>query len=181
MDAKLAKRDGKKLAVLRATEKAGELYAKGKTDEAVAALIDCIKISPDAAEIYYMLTRIFIESKNFPRHGMLLNPCPMRQKMVKGLEYAGYVKEGLGMYSDADDSAEEILSRSENYPAALNLKGLLAYKKGEREKAADYFTRALEADQGYGEANTALGVLYWGMDRREEALAHFKRDLFSLL
>jgi O-antigen biosynthesis protein len=167
---------GTKLAVLRATEKAGELYAKGKTDEAVAALIDCIKISPDAAEIYYMLTRIFIESKKFSEAWDVIKSMPDAVKNdVKGLEYAGYVKEGLGMYSDADDSAEDILSRSENYPAALNLKGLLAYKKGEREKAADYYTRALEADEGYGEAHTALGVLYWGMDRREEALAHFKK------
>jgi len=167
---------GKKLAVLRATEKADELYSKGKTDQAVAALIDCIKILPDAAEIYYMLTRIFIESKKFSEAWDVIKSMPDAAKNdVKGLEYAGYVKEGLGMYSDADDSAEEILSRSENYPAALNLKGLLAYKKGEREKAADYYTRALEADQGYGEAHTALGVLYWGMDRREEALAHFKK------
>jgi len=167
---------GKKLAVLRATEKADKLFAKGKTDEAVAALIDCIKISPNAAEIYYMLTRIFIESKKFSEAWDVIKSMPDEAKSdLMGLEYAGYVKEGLGMNSEADDIADTLLSRIENHPAALHLKGLLAYKRGERENAADYYTRALEADQGYGQAHTALGVLYWGMERREEALAHFKK------
>jgi len=163
---------GTKLAVLRATENADKLFAKGKTDEAVAALIDCIKISPNAAEIYYMLTRIFIESKKFSEAWDVIKSMPDAAKSdLRGLEYAGYVKEGLGMNSEADDCADTILSRNERYPAALNLKGLLAYKRGEKENAADYYMRALEADQGYGEAHAALGVLYWGMDRREEALA----------
>ena len=64
---------------------------------------------------------------------------------------------------------------TENYPAALNLKGVLAYKKGEKEKAADYFQKAIDADPGYGEAYTNLGVLYWGMDKKDEALAHLRK------
>ena len=59
--------EGKKLAVLKATELADDLYSKGKIDQAVEALINCIKLTPDAKEIYYELARIFIESKEIFR------------------------------------------------------------------------------------------------------------------
>ena len=54
---------------------------------------------------------------------------------LKGLECAGYAKEGLGLDDEAAAYADRMLSSNENYPAALNLKGVLAYKKGEKEKA----------------------------------------------
>ena len=44
-----------------------------------------------------------------------------------------------------------------------------------RKKRTDYFQKAIDADPGYGEAYTNLGVLYWGMDKKDEALAHLKK------
>ena len=132
--------EGKKLAVLKATELADDLYQKGKIDQAVEALINCIKLTPDAKEIYYELARIFIESKRFSEAWEVIESMPEAAKNdLKGLECAGYTKEGLGLDDEAAAYVDRMLSIDEKYPAALNLKGVLAYKKGEKEKAADYF------------------------------------------
>lgn len=166
---------GKKLVILRTIESADELYQRGKPDEAIAVLINCIKLTPEAKEIYYDLARIFIETKRFSEAWEVIGSMPDSVKNdLKGLEYAGYTREGLGLDDEAAVYANRMLSGKENYPAALNLQGVLAYKKGEKEKAADYFKTAINADPGYAEAHTNLGVLCWGMDKKDEALIHLQ-------
>ncbi len=168
--------EGKKLAVLRATELADVYYAKGKTDQAVEALISCIKYAPDDPQIYYELTRLFIETKRFSEAWEIVGTMPEAAKNhLKGMEYAGYAKEGLGFDDEATAYTDKMLSHDEYYPAALNLKGVLAYKKGDKEKAADYFRKAIDSDPGYGEAHTNLGVLYWGTDKKDEALSQLRQ------
>jgi len=168
--------EGKKLAVLNATELADALYSKGKTDQAVEALINCIKLTPDAKEIYYELARFFIESKKFSEAWGVVGTMPEAARSnLKGLECAGYAREGLGLDDEAAAYADKMLSLQEDYPAALNLKGVLAFKKGNKEEAADYFQQAIDADPGYGEAHTNLGVLDWGIEKKDEALTHLKK------
>jgi GT2 family glycosyltransferase/acetyltransferase-like isoleucine patch superfamily enzyme/2-polyprenyl-3-methyl-5-hydroxy-6-metoxy-1,4-benzoquinol methylase/Flp pilus assembly protein TadD/glycosyltransferase involved in cell wall biosynthesis len=168
--------EGRKMAVLRATELADDFYAKGKIDQAVEALINCIKYAPDNHQIYYELMRFFIESKRFSEAWEVLGTMPETAKNhLKGLGYAGYAKEGLGLDDEATAYADKMLSLHESYPAALNLRGILAYKKGDKEKAADYFQRAIDADPGYGEAYTNMGVLCWGMEKKDESLLHLKK------
>jgi GT2 family glycosyltransferase/Tfp pilus assembly protein PilF len=172
----LASPEGRKLAVLKTTELAADFYSKGNTDQAIEALINCIKLTPDAKEIYYELTRIFIESKRYSEAWEVIGTMPDAAKNeLKGLEYAGYTKEGLGLDDEATDYVDKMLSLDGKYVAALNLLGILAYKKGEKEKAQDYFQKAIDADPGYGEAYTNLGVLCWGMDKKEEALVYLKK------
>lgn len=188
--------EGRRLAVLRATELADDFYEKGKIDQAVEALINCIKYAPDNHQIYYELTRMFIESKRFSEAWEVIGTMPETAKNeLKGLEYAGYAKEGLGLDDEAAGYVELMLastitptptlprggggsiegSSAGEYAPALNLKGVLAFKKGEKDKAQDYFMKAIDADPGYGEAHTNLGVLYWGMDKKEEALQYLKK------
>lgn len=167
---------GKKLAVLRATEVATDLYQKGLIDKAVEALIDCIKISPDAKEIYYELAQIFLESKRFAEAFEVVETMPDSAKEeLKGLECAGFSKEGLKSDDEADRYADRMLSLDQKYPPALNLKGVLAYKKGDIVRAEDYFKKALGSDAGYGEACTNLGVLRWAAGNEDEALAYLSK------
>ncbi|MHB8910069.1 MAG: glycosyltransferase [Syntrophales bacterium] len=167
---------GKKLAVLKTTELADDLYQKGMADQAIGALIECIKLAPDAKGIYYELARIFLESKKFSEAWEVIESMPEAAgNDLKGLEWAGYAKEGLGLDDEAAAYAEKMFSLDEKYPAALNLKGVLAYKKGGKEEAADFFRKAIDADPGYGEAHTNLGVLNWSMDNQDEAYAHLRK------
>jgi len=172
----LADPKGKKLAVLKTMELADDFYFKGNMDQAIEALVNCIKLTPDAIEIYYELTRFFIESKRFSEAWDVIGAMPDAvRNELKCLEFAGYAKEGLGLDDEAADYVDKILSVNGKYPAALNLRGVLAYKKGDKEKARDYFQKAIDADPCYGEAYTNLGVLYWGMDKNDEALNNLQK------
>ncbi len=167
---------GKKLALLKAVELAGDLYRKGKLDQAVEALVDCIKITPDAETIYFELARMFLESRKFPEAWEVIESMPNNARnALKGLECAGYAKEGLGADDEAAGYADRMLVLDERYAPALNLRGVLAYKKGEKGKAADYFKKAVDADPGYGEAYTNLGVLHWGLEKKDEAIEDIEK------
>ncbi len=168
--------EGKKLAVLRATELANEFNQRGDIDQAVEALINCIKFTPDAKEIYYELARIFIETKRFSEAWEVIESMPEEvRESLKGLEYAGYIKEGLGLDDEAAGYTGRMLGLHEKYAPALNLRGVLAYKKDEKEQAAEYFKKAIDADPGYGEGRTNLGILKWNDDRKDEAIKDLKR------
>ena len=171
----LSSPEGKKLAVLQATELAEGLSQKGRTDQAVEVLINCIKLTPDAREIYDELARILIESKRFSEAWEVIESMPEAAKIeLKGLEHAGYVKDGLGLDDEVLAYTDRMLAMNDRYAAALNLRGILAYKKGDKEKAADDFRAAIDADPGYGEAYANLGVLFWGVDKKDEALEHLR-------
>jgi len=172
----MASPEGKKLAVLKATELADAFYAKGKMDQAIEALINCIKVTPVAKQIYYELFRMLIETKKFTEAWEVVGTMPEAAKNdLKGLECAGYAKEGLGLDDEAAACVDRILSQNEDHATALNLKGVLAYKNDDKEKAADYFNKAIDADPGYGEAYTNLGILNWGIDKKNEAILHLKK------
>jgi len=168
--------DGKKLAVVKAVESANLLHQKGSLEEAVQTLVDGIKWSPDAGPIYEELARMLIESKKFSDALGVVQTMPdTLRKSLKGLIYTAYAQEGLNLDDDAKATAEMILSMKENHPAALNLLGILAYKKGENDRAGDYFLQAVHVHPGYAEAHTNLGVLHWRREEKDEALAEMRK------
>lgn len=162
--------EGRRLAVLKTMEMADKLYDMGKADQSIEALIHCIKLAPDEKNIYYNLAKILIESKRFSEAQEVIDTMPEAVKnSLKGLECAGYTKEGLGLDDEADALAETMLNQDVKYPPALNLKGVLAYKNADKDKAEAFFKQAVAADPGYGEAYTNLGILNWSLDNKEEA------------
>jgi len=172
----MADAEGKKLALLKAIEYAEILHSKGQDNQAVEALVNCIKFAPDTKEIYFELARIFIESKKFSEAWEVIETMPEEAKSsIKGLELAGYAREGLGLDNEAMDFANNILSSDRSNPSALNLKGILAFKKDQIGEALDYFKRSIQSDPGFGEPYVNLGVLYWKMGKKEEALEHLRK------
>ncbi len=172
----IASPEGKKLAALKTTEFADILYQKGNLNKALETLVNGLKYSPNELCIYYEMLRFFIESKKFAEANDVITSIPeAARKDLKGLEYAGYCQEGLGMDDLAAQHAEAMLSLNQNYQPALNLLGILAFKKEEKEKAEIHFKKAIAADPGYGEAYVNLGVLYWGIDKKDEALSQLKK------
>ncbi|MBM4309052.1 MAG: tetratricopeptide repeat protein, partial [Deltaproteobacteria bacterium] len=87
------------------------------------------------------------------------------------VERVGYCQEGLDRHEDAEKIIDGVLSIHPNSSYAWNLKGMVAYKKGDEEGAERLFQKAMALDPGYGEPCTNLGVLKWAGGQKEEAVA----------
>ena len=134
-----------------------------------------LKWPPDAPEIYQELARILIEAKRFGEAWDAIATLPEEARHdLKTQQCAGYAKEGLDLDDKAAAYAENMLVFHPGDPAALNLKGVLSYKAGDKKEAEVFFRKALEANPGYGEACANLGVLYWGLEQTEQAFACLK-------
>ena len=58
---------------------------------------------------------------------------------------------------------------------ALNLKGILAYRKGDNNAAVAFFKKAIASDPGYGEPYSNLGTLKWIDGEKEAALTLYEK------
>ncbi len=161
---------GKKALGLKAMEKADELNQRGQNDEAVNILVGGIKLFPEDKRFYYMLSEILMDLKRYKDALSILNEMPAHNDDTKTLALIGYSKEGMELYEEAQEYADRALLLNPTSPLALNLKGILAYKKGDKSTAEGFFKKAIEADPGYGEPHTNFGVLKWGAEQKEEAL-----------
>ncbi|MFW9917875.1 MAG: glycosyltransferase, partial [Candidatus Thorarchaeota archaeon] len=183
---------GKKLMGLNALEKAHKLSQRGDINKAVDTLLQSIGGLPEKKELYYALSDILIDAKQFKDAVEVLNEMPedhegekgvdentglseSSQKDIKKLELLGYCKEGLLLYDDAQEIADRLLAFNPNHALALNLKGILAYRKGNIDAARSFFESAVSADPGYGEPYTNLGTLKWTRELREEAVDLYER------
>jgi GT2 family glycosyltransferase/2-polyprenyl-3-methyl-5-hydroxy-6-metoxy-1,4-benzoquinol methylase len=162
---------GKKLIVLNAVEQALRLYEMGELDKAVEKLVDAIKHAPGDVRIYYCFAEIFIEAKKYQEALGTIQSIPEAMKnSVKTLVLTGYCKEGMELYTEALEYADLALSLNPRYAPGFNLKGIVAYKQGNKTEAERYFKEAIEIDPGYGEPYTNLGVLEWAAERQNESL-----------
>ena len=166
---------GKRLLTINAIEKAYELNHKDQIDNAVELLLEGIRHSPDDKRPYYALSEMLIDAKQFKDALDVLNEMPPDDRDVKKLALIGYCKEGMEIYDDAEKYADHALSLNASSALVLNLKGILAYKQGDKSAAEDFFNRAIESDPSYGEPFTNLGVIKWAIEQGEEALNLFER------
>jgi GT2 family glycosyltransferase/Flp pilus assembly protein TadD len=161
---------GVKVLVLSALEDADLRNQKGNVDMAVDALLEEVRHAPTAKRLYYALSEILIDEKQFKNAYEILKEMSFDESDLRRLELIGYCAEGIECYDEADGYADRALSLNPASAPALNLKGILAHKKGDNEKAQELFQKAINADPGFGEPYTNIGVLKWASGHREEAL-----------
>ncbi|MBT8351462.1 MAG: glycosyltransferase, partial [Deltaproteobacteria bacterium] len=101
---------GEKYLALTAVEKGNELYQKGRIDNAVEKLLEGIGLSPNDKRTYYALAEILIHAKNYKDATDVLNEMPPGEQDAKRLELIGYCKEGMKLYDEAHDYANQALS-----------------------------------------------------------------------
>ena len=163
--------DGERLAVLDVIDAAENLYHREDVDKAVVALIDGLRYSPEEKVIYHHLAEMLIDCKRFKEGLEAINSIPGDiESDAKTLELAGYCKEGMELYDEADRFADRALSLNASSAPALNLKGMLAYKRGNKAVSEGFFNRAISCDPGYGDAYINMGILAWEARRKEDAL-----------
>ncbi|MDD5722993.1 MAG: glycosyltransferase [Syntrophales bacterium] len=164
-------RDGERLAVLNAIEGARRFYQEEDIDGAIRTLIDRIGGSPDDTSLYYRLAEILIDSRRFKDALDALGSLPEDARgAVRTLELKGYGEEGLERYNEAGRCADRALALNASSVPALNLKGMLAHKRGDNPAAEEIFIRAINVDPGFGEAYTHRGILAWETGRTRDAL-----------
>jgi glycosyltransferase involved in cell wall biosynthesis len=161
---------GKKALALKAMEKADELNQRGQKDEAVNMLVGGIKLFPNDTGFYYALSEMLMDLKKYKDALDILNEIPPDSNDTQKLSLTGYCKEGMELYEEALEYADRALLLNPTAPLALNLKGIVAYKKGDKSTAESFFKKAIEAEPGYGEPYTNLGVLKWAAEQKEQAL-----------
>ena len=166
---------GMKLLTIHAMEKADELNQKDQVSKALETLSKSISYSPNERKLHEMLSEVLIDAKQFQEALEVLNQMPSEDTDIWKLERVGYCKEGLERHEEAEEIADLVLSLHPNSAFAWSLKGMVAYKKEDKETAESFFKKAIALDPGYGEPYTNLGVLKWTLDEKDEALDLLER------
>lgn len=177
------------LMILRAMETTDKLVQQDRLAQAIDIYLKAIGRFPDEKRIYHALAERLIEAKRFSDAFDTLNEMPSDERDAKRIELMGYCREGLEQCQEAEAFAESALALCPTSAKALNLKGLVAYKKGDTGAAQAFFNQAAAADPGYGEPYTNLGALKWEAGLTEEGLELLERgfilsptvtDIFTL-
>jgi len=164
---------GQKVVAFNFIEKADVLSQQGKLDEAIAMFISGIKYAPYEKAVYYRLAEILLDAKLYKDALEAVQGMPQEMRDdLKRLEIIAYCEE---VPEEAGQLADRILAVDKDYAAALNLKGIIAYKQGDNAAAADFFGKAITSDPGYGEPYTNLGILKWDADKKEAALDRLEK------
>ncbi len=166
---------GKRLISLRAMKKADELYQMDKVDEAISAFLEGLKYSSSEKDIYAALAEMLIQSKRFKDALDVLNEMPAEAHDLHREVLIGYCKEGMEIYDQAEEIADRALDIDSTSALALNLKGVLASKRGENAAAERYFEKAILSDPGFGMPYTNLGALKRANGHLEDALEMLER------
>ncbi len=162
---------GKNLMALKAMEKADELNQTGQLDKAVDLLLqEGIRYSPDDRRLYFAIAEILVDAKHFKDALDTINEMPGGDEDIKKLVITGYCKQGMEQDDEAEQYADRALSLDPHSSLALNLKGIIAHKKGKLDAAEEFFKRGIESDNGYGEPYTNLGVIRWAAGEKREGL-----------
>ena len=167
---------GRKLNAVFQSWKAVTAFHRGSLERASELLVAAIKNTPEDQRLYWQLAEMLIEAKVFQDALKVLEvmPSPARDER-RSLELFGACMEGLDRLQEALDFADRVLAAAPRSAPALNLKGVLAYRREDRSAAEDYFTQATTADPSWGEPWTNRGVLKFAEGRKEEALQLLER------
>ncbi len=151
------------------------LHQQGRIDAAVDILIGAIKQSPSAKRLYYSFAKILIDTGQYDDALDILDMMPPDNNDSRKMELSGYCKKGKQAFAEALLDADRALAVDPKAHLALNLKGMLASRDGDRDAAEKYFQRALESNPEYGPAYTNLGALKLEKGLTQEALALFEK------
>jgi O-antigen biosynthesis protein len=166
---------GRKILTVGAMERASEFHQQDQIDKAIESALKAIGHSPDEKRTYHALAELLIDAKRFADAIEALSEMPTDDQDSRRLELIGYCKEGLELYSEAEDFADRALALNPASASALNLKGILAYKREDKDASEAHFQKAILCDPGYGEPYTNLGVLKWAAGNTEEGFNLLER------
>ena len=107
----------------------------------------------------------------FPEAQFYIGLTKFRQKDIEGAAF--YFSEALKIYPGHQKARKGLNNVTKQF---LN-NGNKAYKRGDLEKASEYYLKALQFDQGFYLAFYQLGVLEKKMGNSEEAIDYFNKAI----
>jgi tetratricopeptide (TPR) repeat protein len=193
----------KGIQMMSMLETVNELHQKGYIDQAVETLLHAIGAVPEEKRLYLALAEISISLRRYQDAIDTLNelPADAKTKMdseetgnlnesgfeppslvgsenydMKTFEILGYAEEGLENFATAEEYADRMLSIDPRSARALNLKGILAYRKKDLNSAEKFFEKSIASDPGAGEPYSNLATLKLAAGKEKEALKQFEKS-----
>jgi tetratricopeptide (TPR) repeat protein len=192
----------KGIQMMSLLETVNELHQKGYVDQAVETLLNAIGALPEEKRLYLALAEISISLRRYQDAIDTLNEMPVDAKTemdseetgnlnepelqssslvfsenieMKTLKILGYAEEGLENFAAAEEYADRMLAIDPKSARALNLKGILAYRKKELNSAEEFFKKSIASDPGAGEPYSNLATLKLAAGQEEEAWELFEK------
>ena len=186
------KAESRMLQIEEILEKADMHCNSGRIDQAVDTLLEGIGKLPDNLHLYFRLAEILIAAGRYQDAKETLQEMPPTGTMEKPVyaaegssiddeswirknELLGACEEGLNNHQKAGEHINRVLSRNPASIKALNLKGILVYKRGHKKQSEALFRKAISIDPGSGEAYTNLGSVLWDCGNKEDAIRLFEK------
>jgi tetratricopeptide (TPR) repeat protein len=165
----------RRLLALKEKEKTWESYFQDRLEESAKRFLKALKISPQDEDLYLSFAEMLLDAKKYQEAADILKQMPQEKNHDRICALTGYCLEGAGKIEEADEMAKKALALNPGDSRALNLKGILAHRRGQKEEARAAFQKAVQADAGYGEPCTNLGVMEWETGQRDTALNFLER------
>ena len=171
----VAERFSGKLIIENAVAKAYELFGKGDIEKATASILGALKQTPYQRSLYLKIAEMLIDVKHYQDAIGILDALPQSDLDPIQPALLGYCEEALGKSEKAQEYAERALAIDPRTALAMNVMGVVAFKKGAHVVAEGLFKKAIESEPGFGESYTNLGSLKWAAGEQVEALETYER------
>ncbi|MFC3193256.1 tetratricopeptide repeat protein [Marinicella sediminis] len=137
------------------------LYRSGKTQAAKELLVEVIKTFPNQADAHNNLAAIAVDQKDWQaaiKHSQ--DTIKLAPNLVESWNNLAIAQEETGLFSEARQNYEKVLSLDADYwPGYYNL-GLLMLKMNDHEAAKDAFNEVLFRVPNHVDSHLELGFLY---------------------
>jgi tetratricopeptide (TPR) repeat protein len=81
------------------------------------------------------------------------------------------------MYAEAVEALTQVIQLAPKFPPANFELAICYQKQGEKEKALEYYQKTVDLDANNADAAYNAGLILFGLNRVEEALANFESAL----
>lgn len=152
--------EAKKIVALKTLEKAEAQYQRGETDKAIETLLqEGLRKASKEKRFYYAISEYFIDQERYKDALDTLLELPGPCDEPRGIVLRGRALAGLGRLEEAEAMGKSVLASEPSNAQALALIGRIAYDKGLGDEAVSRFEEAINADPGYGDSYTCLGLI----------------------
>ncbi len=172
-----AKEDADAVSV-KQVERANQLLAEGKPEDAVAVLKEAERLNPNDEDIHYNLGIALAKLEKYPEavqeYQEALRLFPDYAEVHNNL---GNLLLRMGKSDEALKQFEEAVKIMPDYASAWNNFGNVLQQRGQTNLAKEYFQKAVGLDTNYWQAHFNLGTSLLREKRMEEARDEFNTVL----